>query len=212
MRSLPRIAQLAAATLAGALLAGGGYALASGNNKTIRACADGQGVLHYAGNKRCRPGQRAITWSRQGPPGPQGPPGQQGAPGSRGAQGLQGPPAASAWAMITETPGVGAQVRGQNIIATYLGNAAYSISVTGPTQECANLEAPINVTPEDNAGPYPAGHVPVVSVSRASGPRPYANTWTVQLYDESGSTLTPMTELLTSLVDLDVTVTCPAAG
>jgi hypothetical protein len=98
-----------------------------------------------------------------------------------------------------------AAVRGQNIAATYLGGGAYSVSVTGPTQECVNLEAPIAVTPEGGDAP---GQYIAASVSRATGTRPYANTWTVQLYDATAGALTPVGQPQIGAITLDVIVAC----
>ena len=53
--------------------AGGGYALAASNNKTITVCADkSTGILHLKTRGRCKSSQTRVTWNQQGPPGPQG--------------------------------------------------------------------------------------------------------------------------------------------
>ncbi|MGH2888585.1 MAG: hypothetical protein ACRDNJ_03055, partial [Solirubrobacteraceae bacterium] len=63
MRTMPRIAQLALAALAGALLAGGGYALAASHgSRTIHGC-----VVRHSHElliqRRCRRGQSALAWN-----------------------------------------------------------------------------------------------------------------------------------------------------
>ena len=74
-----------------ALGAGGGYAVAASNNKTITVCADKKtGVLHLKTRGRCKSSQTRVSWNQQGPQG------QQGAPGPQGSQGAQGSQAGSA--------------------------------------------------------------------------------------------------------------------
>ena len=52
-----------------ALGAGGGYAIAATNNKTIHGCVNkGTRVLYI--QKRCHRGQSALVWSQQAPPSP----------------------------------------------------------------------------------------------------------------------------------------------
>ncbi|MGH2875112.1 MAG: hypothetical protein ACRDLV_02550, partial [Solirubrobacteraceae bacterium] len=64
MRTMPRIAQLALAALAGALLAGGGYALAASHgSRTIHGC-----VVRHSHElliqRRCRRGQAGARRGR----------------------------------------------------------------------------------------------------------------------------------------------------
>ena len=59
-----------------ALGAGGGYALAASNRKTITVCADKKtGIFHLKTHGRCARGQTRVTWNEQGPKGPAGPAG-----------------------------------------------------------------------------------------------------------------------------------------
>ena len=75
--------------------AGGGYALAASNNKTITVCADkSTGILHLKTRGRCKSSQTRVTWNEQGPPGPQGQQGSQGPqgePAPRGRRARRGP-------------------------------------------------------------------------------------------------------------------------
>jgi hypothetical protein len=100
-----------AVAVAALLLAGGGLAIAGGtNNPTIRACANKRnGALRVA--RKCRRGERAVSWNKVGPQGPRGligPTGAAGAPGqpgATGAQGLQGPGATSFTRSVAVGPG-----------------------------------------------------------------------------------------------------------
>lgn len=74
------------------LVAGGGYAIASGNG-TIQACVHKHSHGLYVG--RCARHDSQLSWSVQGPAGPRGaggPAGATGQPGARGPAGQQGPP------------------------------------------------------------------------------------------------------------------------
>ena len=92
-----------------ALGAGGGYAVAASNNKTITVCADKKtGVLHLKTRGRCKSSQTRVSWNQQGPqglqgaPGPQGSQGAQGSQGVQGVQGAQGPAGVSVWANVAD--------------------------------------------------------------------------------------------------------------
>ncbi len=80
------------------LVAGGGYALASGGNSiTLCVSKDGGGVYKA---KKCQKGDSKLTFSKRGPAGPkgargsQGPQGTQGTPGTQGVPGTPGTPGA----------------------------------------------------------------------------------------------------------------------
>jgi hypothetical protein len=70
------------------LVAGGGYALASGG-ATIHACGKKGSHALYTG--RCKKGDRKLSWNRLGPPGPKGATGARGPTGAQGLTGPQGP-------------------------------------------------------------------------------------------------------------------------
>jgi hypothetical protein len=186
MKHLPRVAQLALAALAGALLAGAGYAVASSGPKPIRGCIENKTRLLHVTNGRCKRGQSRIDWNRQGPQGPRG---------AQGAQGPQGPLAASAWATIG-TSGAGVTVSGRNITAARDSVGVYTVTAGGP---CASIDGAVNVTPE-NGPVLTAGHFPQAVIVRESG---RFSTFDVHIFDVSGGTLTPEDGLL-----LDVSVSC----
>jgi hypothetical protein len=80
------------AVAAGALLAGGGWAIAASSSGVIRACSGKKGgALRIA--TKCKKSERSVSWNQQGLRGLQGPvgaTGAQGPAGSAGAAGLQG--------------------------------------------------------------------------------------------------------------------------
>ena len=84
--------KLSVVVAAGLLLCGAsGYAIAqsgSAGPKTIKACAKkNNGALRLG--KKCRKGERRVTWAARGPGGLPGPAGQPGAAGQDGEQGAQ---------------------------------------------------------------------------------------------------------------------------
>lgn len=86
-----RGASAAVASAVTLLVAGGGYAIASGGG-TIHACASKRnGALRLA--KNCKKKEKGLSWNAQGPKGAtgaMGPTGAMGAPGATGAPGAQG--------------------------------------------------------------------------------------------------------------------------
>ena len=99
-----------------ALGAGGGYALAAGNTKTITVCADKKtGVLHLSTSGRCARAQTRVSWNQQGP---QGKPGAVGQPGA---------PAVSVWANVTNS---GTVLSGQGLSVEHVSAGTYQVTVT----------------------------------------------------------------------------------
>jgi hypothetical protein len=133
-----------------ALAAGGGYAMAASNNKTITVCADKTtGVLHLKTRGRCRTGQTRVSWNQQGPQGVQGSPGPTGLQGPTGPQGLtgaQGPAGVTVWANVADD---GTVLAGQGVAVQRMSAGDYQVTITD--SRCAR---------EANA--------PVVSVSDAA--------------------------------------------
>jgi hypothetical protein len=81
-----RLGAAAAGAITTFLLAGGGYAIASGSTGTIKACVHRHGGGIYLGH--CARHDRKLSWNTVGPqgkPGPQGRPGQTGQPGPAGS-------------------------------------------------------------------------------------------------------------------------------
>jgi hypothetical protein len=115
--------------------AGGGYALAASNDKTITVCADkNTGVLHLKTHGRCKSSQTRVTWNQEGPQGAQGPQGAAGAQGTQGAQGpvgAQGPAGVTVWADVT---GTGSVFAGSGIFVQHGSKTgSYQVTITDPT-------------------------------------------------------------------------------
>jgi hypothetical protein len=70
------------------LIAGGGYAIASGSG-TVRACVHKHTRALYVG--KCQTGDKKLTWSKLGPRGPKGNTGPAGSAGQIGPTGQVGP-------------------------------------------------------------------------------------------------------------------------
>ena len=66
----------------GAIAATGGFSSAS---SSIKACAGRGGVLKLQTGRKCKKGQKAVTWNQTGPAGPQGAAGPSGIAGLNGA-------------------------------------------------------------------------------------------------------------------------------
>jgi hypothetical protein len=118
-----------AAAVVAVLAATGGWAIAATTKTSpvIRACANKRnGSLRLAG--RCRRGERAVTWGREGRPGP---------PGATGAQGIKGEPGAKG------EPGLGGPG------AMYFST---TVSQTGEIGTLATLDNGLTLTGQCNAG------------------------------------------------------------
>jgi hypothetical protein len=149
--------------------AGGGYALAASNSKTIAVCADKKtGILHLKTRGRCKSSQTRVTWNQQGPPGPQGAQGSQGATGaqgSQGVQGVQGPAAVSVWANVA---GNGTILAGQGLSVLETSTGAYEVTVTDPT--CSReSNVPVVSVSDAQPGSVQGGIAPVAWYENAGG-------------------------------------------
>ena len=74
-------------------LGGVGYAATGGftSGGTLRACANEEGVIRLLKpGKKCKKGQKAVSWNQVGPAGAAGANGSAGAPGATGATGAKG--------------------------------------------------------------------------------------------------------------------------
>lgn len=182
MTRTPKIAQLAAAALAGGLLAGGGYALAASSTKTIHGCETNIGttkhVLVLA--KRCSRRQTSISWNQRGPQGPRG---------KTGATGPAGPQPVAAFGIVSW--GVsGPSVVGQNLAVSQTGPGALQVTVTGGV--CGNQFANSVVSP---VGPG-TGSAALAFLTGAPGANPFG----VTVGTLSGGTFTPQDGIGLNLV------------
>jgi hypothetical protein len=100
--------------ITGLVLVGPATAASPVKNGQIRACykvkGKPKGAMRVVKGKRCRPGERRLTWSVVGAAGAPGANGSQGPRGEQGAQGLQGNPGANGSA--GSTGGAGASLAG----------------------------------------------------------------------------------------------------
>ena len=143
-RPTAKIAQLAGAALVGALLAGGGYALAASHQaKTIHGCINNKTRVLTV-QTRCRRGQSQLRWNQRGPAGPAGP---------------AGPQAVGAWGSVTISA-QGAAVSGQNLAVTRTGAGTASVTITGGP--CQREPSAVVATPEAGSPGFPT---PVAYVS-----------------------------------------------
>jgi hypothetical protein len=145
MPSLSRVAQLAAAVLAGALLATGGYALAASATKTIHACVSKTSHV-LAVEKHCGKGQTTLTWNQQGPAGQAG---------RTGATGPAGPDVVGAFGIIAFDPGAHVSgVTSENLAVTSTGTGTAVVNLTGGP--CVNQTPTITATAQTATGGSPA--------------------------------------------------------
>jgi hypothetical protein len=152
MSRIPRIAQLAIAVLIGALLGGGGYAIAAGHKaKTIHGCEVTK-THELLIRKRCGRGQTRLIWNQRGPKGATGAtgaPGATGATGAAGPQGIQGPPgqsAVSAWEVVNAD---GSYAAGSDLGISHVGTGSYLMTKGTTARSCA-----IQVTPNNNSNGF----------------------------------------------------------
>ncbi len=136
MRTLfaSRATTAAAVGVAVLLVAGGGYAVASGGG-TITACAHKDSHALYTG--RCKKGDQKLTWNQVGPPGPKGATGAAGSQGPQGNQGIQG------------NQGVAGTARAYGLVSTTgtLTRSAGVVSVTNPTAGIYCITLAANISP-----------------------------------------------------------------
>lgn len=91
--------------VAGALLAGGGYALASTQSRVIHACVNTKTrALTLPASGRCSKGSAALAWNQRGPKGAAGTKGAAGAAGAKGAAGAAGTSATVSVGSVTTEP------------------------------------------------------------------------------------------------------------
>lgn len=156
MLAFPRMSKVLA-IIAALLLACGaaGFAIAksgSSATKTIKACAKKKGgALRIA--KKCKKGERRVTWSvtgvrgQQGPAGAQGsagPNGANGANGTNGANGVNGTSGTSTGETFFDSAGFGANFGGGGACDT-TPSGGPSITFTAPSGSYAQVMASVTV-------------------------------------------------------------------
>jgi hypothetical protein len=182
------VAHLAAGGLAGAVLATGGYALASSSSQ-IHSCVDKHTtVLHV--QSRCGRGQNRLVWNQQGAPGKQGPRGATGSQGQQGQTGPQGPPAASAWAVVNAD---GSIAGGHGITIQHFGGGTYGARAGG----VCSIGTPATVAVNPDAAPLGPPQPPLAWASGGA-----SADFTVNTGRLVSGTFTPID------LPFDITITC----
>lgn len=117
-----------------ALGAGGGYAIAAANNKTIHGCLNNRTHALYV-QKRCHSGQSPLVWNQQGPASP------------------------AAWAAVQANGFTGAGARG--IAVQHVSVGTYNLTAT-PSRCTQVADAPtITINTGPPTGAPPVGAFPV---------------------------------------------------
>ena len=144
-----RLVQVGCGVAVGALVAGGGYAIAAGGG-SIHGCVSKSSSHALLIKSRCGRGQTPLVFAAQGPQGPRGRTGARGAQGVQGVQGVQGaqgPPGTPAvkplWARVDST---GKVLVGNGIQVGHAGTGEYALFPTGGGP-CA-----VTVTPDAVSG------------------------------------------------------------
>jgi hypothetical protein len=200
-RSGRRGSLIATGLVAGALLGGGGYALAASGAKTIHGCVNSK-THALTVQKRCGKGTKNLSWNQVGP---RGATGKTGATGATGATGPQGP--AGGTNSVVDTADVGAG--GFPLAAS--GITSVQHSVTGAYQVTATGCAKSSSIPEVLVS---GGATSPVIVARATGGTPSGAgsfTWQINLTEtasSSGGTLTTLANPTPVDAGFFLTVTC----
>jgi hypothetical protein len=161
MISTSKVAQLTLAALAGAAIAGGGIALASGTSNTIHGCVT-RSTHQLLIQKRCTRAQTTLTFNRQGPAGKQGP------------IGPAGPQAVGAWALIADNGTSAGITTGENLAVSRVGVGADSVSLTGGP--CTTQGVAAVVANAETGSASLSGAIPFAYVTRTPGALPFTVT------------------------------------
>ena len=176
MRRPSSLVQLALAAIGGALIAGGGYALAASNaNTTIHGCVV-QKTHTLLIQQRCHKGQRSLTWNKRGLTGPTGTKGATGAIGGMGSPGAPGQSAVSLW--IQSDPS-GNEVGGAGLKVSQLGTGEYTLSASSEPPSLPGTCA-VTVTPFNSSVLPPTSAIAASVAFAGSG-------YSIFLTDQSGT-------------------------
>ncbi len=147
--------------VAGALLAGGGYALASTQSRVIHACVSTKTrAITVPANGRCSKGYVALEWNQQGQKGTAG---AKGAAGANGAAGAAGTSASISVGSVTTEPA------GSQASVTNSGTAGNAILNFGIPQGAAGQDGSDGSNGTDT-GPTAYGQVWMGSSSAELAP------------------------------------------
>jgi hypothetical protein len=142
------MSKLSAIVAAAVLICGlSGYAIAQSGTatpKTVKACAKKKGGALRLG-KKCRKGERRVTWAVKGPSGlagPGGPAGANGAPGTAGSAGANGTSGTSTGETFFASAGAGGNFGGGGPCDP-LPSGGPSITFTAPAGSYAQVMASV---------------------------------------------------------------------
>jgi hypothetical protein len=143
-----RLMHIGSGVAIGALLAGGGYAIAAGN-ASIHGCVT-KTTSALLIKSKCGRGESRLVFAARGPQGPRGNSGAQGPQGVQGIQGLQGiqgpagAPAVNAlWARVNSA---GTVLAGNGIQIIHAGAGEYQVVPVGPG--ASGRPCALTVTPD----------------------------------------------------------------
>jgi hypothetical protein len=137
----------------GAIAATGGFS----SGGTLRACANEEGAIRLLKpGKKCKKGQKAVSWNQTGPAGAKGvagAPGGGGAVGGAGAPGAKGESGANGTARaygVVNSAGQIVAAKSKNLTAEKTGTGSYCVRPTGGGINIATVQA--IATPDFNDG------------------------------------------------------------
>lgn len=135
------------ATLAVVLALSGGALAATGgftSSGRLQACVNGEGGLKLLkSGKRCKSGQKLVSWNQAGPAGPRGAAGAQGPAGATGAAGAPGAPAVTLWAEVD----VSGTLVASSGVTNVIGNASGRIFTFNRDISKCGISATLNDGP-----------------------------------------------------------------
>lgn len=199
-----RGSMVATGLVAGALLGGGGYALAASSAKTIHGCVSNKTHVLTV-QKRCAKETKALSWNQVGPRGATGKAGAIGKTGATGATGPQGPAGGlNTVADSAQIASAGFAIAASGITnVQHVTTGTYELTATGCIKTFA---VPQVIVTGGTASP--------AVVANAGGGAPAGSgAFTFQIHltetaSSNGTTLTTLTNPIPVDNGFDITVTC----
>ena len=187
--------------VAGAVLGGGGYALAASSAKTVHGCVSNK-THTLTVQKRCAKGTKALSWNQVGP---RGATGKTGATGATGATGPQGP--AGGANVVVDS----ADISGSGFVVATSGITNVQHPSAGTFQFTAAGCSKLSSTPQVLVSGGATSPVVVANVNGGTPSGTGSFTWQVHLTEtasSNGATLTTLTNPIPVDAGFYLTVTC----